>query len=216
MKNKQSHFLKGSFALLLFMILGYVVKFYPENLVGIDQPIQSAIRGNLPAYLTAFFTRVTVLMNTPVVASWVGVIVLFFVWKKWYTEALLLTGSLVTTGLVVVILKHIYLRPRPALQHLVQEGGYSFPSGHSLAATLVFGSLMIVVGQRMTTQVGKVLVQFALFLCMVTIVLSRVYVGVHYPTDVTGSMLLGFGLLQMVFPYYDRLRFEWRFKSKQK
>ena len=216
MKNKQSHFLKGSFALLLFMILGYVVKFYPENLVGIDQPIQSAIRGDLPAYLTAFFTRVTVLMNTPVVTFWVGVIVLFFVWKKWYTEALLLTGSLVTTGLVVVILKHIYLRPRPTLQHLVQEGGYSFPSGHSLAATLVFGSLMIVVGQRMTSQVGKVLVQFALFLCMVTIVLSRVYVGVHYPTDVTGSMLLGFGLLQMVFPYYDRLRFEWRFKSKQK
>ena len=216
MKNKQSHFLKGSFALLLFMILGYVVKFYPENLVGIDQPIQSAIRGDLPAYLTAFFTRVTVLMNTPVVASWVGVIVLFFVWKKWYTEALLLTGSLVTTGLLVVILKHIYLRPRPELQHLVQEGGYSFPSGHSLAATLVFGSLIIVVGQRMTSQVGKVLAQLALFLCMVTIVVSRVYVGVHYPTDVTGSMLLGFGLLQMVFPYYDRLRFEWRFKSKQK
>ncbi len=216
MKNKQSHFLKGSFALLLFMILGYVVKFYPENLVGIDQPIQSAIRGDLPAYLTAFFTRVTVLMNTPVVASWVGVIVLFFVWKKWYTEALLLTGSLVTTGLLVVILKHIYLRPRPALQQLVQEGGYSFPSGHSLAATLVFGSLIIVVGQRMTSQVGKVLAQIALFLCIVTIVVSRVYVGVHYPTDVTGSMLLGFGLLQMVFPYYDRLRFEWRFKSKQK
>ena len=216
MKNKQSHFLKGSFALLLFMILGYVVKFYPENLVGIDQPIQSAIRVDLPAYLTAFFTRVTVLMNTPVVASWVGVIVLFFVWKKWYTEALLLTGSLVTTGLLVVILKHIYLRPRPALPHLVQEGGYSFPSGHSLAATLVFGSLIIVVGQRMTSQVGKVLAQLALFLCMATIVVSRVYVGVHYPTDVTGSMLLGFGLLQMVFPYYDRLRFEWRFKSKQK
>ena len=216
MKNKQSHFLKGSFALLLFMILGYVVKFYPDNVVGIDQPIQSAIRGDLPAYLTAFFTRVTVLMNTPVVVSWVGVIVLFFVWKKWYTEALLLTGSLVTTGLLVVILKHIYLRSRPALQHLVQEGGYSFPSGHSLAATLVFGGLIIIVGQRMTSQVGKVLAQIALFLCMVTIVVSRVYVGVHYPTDVTGSMLLGFGLLQMVFPYYDHLRFEWRFKSKQK
>ena len=114
----------------------------------------------------------------------------------------------------MVILKHIYLRPRPALQHLVQEGGYSFPSGHSLAATLVFGSLIIVVGQRMTSQVGKVLAQIALFLCMVSIVVSRVYVGVHYPTDVTGSMLLGFGLLQMVFPYYDRSARSWPLLQK--
>ena len=70
--------------------------------------------------------RVTVLMNTPVVAFWVGVIVLFFVWKKWYTEALLLTGSLVTTGLLVVILKHIYLRPRPALSTFGPRRGLFF------------------------------------------------------------------------------------------
>ena len=46
MKDKQTFMMKGSFALLLFMIIGYIVKFYPEMLVSFDQPIQTAIRGD--------------------------------------------------------------------------------------------------------------------------------------------------------------------------
>ena len=59
MKNKQQHWAKASFALLIFVILGYVIRFYPQQLTGFDSTIQSAIRGDLPAALTAFFTKVT-------------------------------------------------------------------------------------------------------------------------------------------------------------
>ena len=48
MKDKQTFMMKGSFALLLFMIIGYIVKFYPEMLVSFDQSIQSVISGDLP------------------------------------------------------------------------------------------------------------------------------------------------------------------------
>ncbi len=41
MRDKQTFLMKGSFALLLFVLLGYMVKFYPETLVGLDQPIQT-------------------------------------------------------------------------------------------------------------------------------------------------------------------------------
>ena len=49
MKHKQSYFLGGSFALVLFMMLGYLVKFYPADLVRIDADIQIALRADLPA-----------------------------------------------------------------------------------------------------------------------------------------------------------------------
>lgn len=54
MKNKQSYLTKGSFALLLFAMLGYMVKFYPEQLTNFDTPIQTWLRGDLPVALTTF------------------------------------------------------------------------------------------------------------------------------------------------------------------
>ena len=56
----------------------------------------------------------------------------------------------------------------------------------------------------------------AMVLGIVTIVVSRIYVGVHYPSDVLGSMILGLAVLQFEYPLYDRLRFQWRFTGKQK
>jgi undecaprenyl-diphosphatase len=55
MKNKQTFLTKGSFALLLFVILGYIVKFYPEQLKTLDSSVQTAIRGDLPETLTLIF-----------------------------------------------------------------------------------------------------------------------------------------------------------------
>ena len=120
------------------------------------------------------------------------------------------------TGLLVLLLKNIYQRPRPALLHLVEEKGFSFPSGHSLASTLVLGSLIIIVGQHVKNKTARYCLQGLLVLGIVTIVVSRIYVGVHYPSDVLGSMILGFAVLQFEYPLYDRLRFQWRFTGKQK
>ncbi|KXT78265.1 Membrane-associated phospholipid phosphatase [Streptococcus sp. DD13] len=196
--------------------MGYVVRFFPQNLRGFDGPIQSAIRGDLPPMLTAFFSRITLLMNTQVVIVWVALILVYFAYRRWWSECLLLGGNLALTGILVVVLKNIYQRPRPSILHLVEEKGFSFPSGHALVSLLVLGSLMIIVGQRVKKESVKRMVQGLLLLFAATIIVSRVYVGVHYPSDVLGSVFLGFALLQFEFPSYDRLRFQWRFQSKQK
>lgn len=145
MKNKQTFLTKGSFALLLFVILGYVVKFHPNYLKDFDSLIQITLRGDLPHTLTFFFSSVTSLINTPVIMTWVAVLAGFFLYKKWWSEAILLIGNLALTGILVAFLKNIYQRSRPAIQHLVEEGGFSFPSGHALASTLIFGTLLIIV-----------------------------------------------------------------------
>ncbi|WP_143969945.1 phosphatase PAP2 family protein [Streptococcus anginosus] len=209
-------FNQGSFALLLFVILGYVVKFHSGQLKGIDNLLQTTLRGNLPHALTVFFSSLTSLINIPVIVTWVALLLGIFLYKKWWSEALLLGGNLVLTGLLVKLLKGVYQRPRPALQHLVVESGFSFPSGHALASTLIFGTLLIIVSQRMQTVQTKRLLQGLLIAMILLIVMSRVYLGVHYPTDVLGSLLLGVGILYIEFPYYDKVRFQWRFAGKQK
>lgn len=216
MKNKQTFLTKGSFALLLFVILGYVVKFHPNYLKDFDSLIQITLRGDLPHTLTFFFSSVTSLINTPVIMTWVAVLAGFFLYKKWWSEAILLIGNLALTGLLVAFLKNIYQHSRPAIQHLVEEGGFSFPSGHSLASTLIFGTLLIIVSQRIKSVQTKRILQSLMIVMIFIIMTSRVYLGVHYPTDVLGSFLLGLGILHVEFPYYDKLRFQWRFKGKQK
>ena len=215
MKNKQTFLTKGSFALLLFVILGYVVKFHPNYLKGFDWPIQTILRGDLPDSLTFFFSNVTSLINIPVIITWVVVLVGLFLYKKWWSEAILLAGNLALTGILVALLKNVYQRPRPAIQHLVEEGGFSFPSGHALASTLVVGALVIIVSQRVKNRHLRHLLQVLLMVFILTIMTSRVYLGVHYPTDVLGSLLLGLGMLHIEFPYYDKMRFQWRFRRKQ-
>ena len=215
MKNKQTFLTKGSFALLLFVILGYVVKFHPNYLKGFDRPIQTILRGDLPDSLTFFFSNVTSLINIPVIITWVVVLVGLFLYNKWWSEAILLAGNLALTGILVALLKNVYQRPRPTIQHLVEEGGFSFPSGHALASTLVVGALVIIVSQRVKNRHLRHLLQVLLMVFILTIMTSRVYLGVHYPTDVLGSLLLGVGILYIEFPYYDKLRFQWRFRRKQ-
>ena len=86
MKDKQTFMMKGSFALLLFMIIGYIVKFYPEMLVGFDQPIQTAIRGDLPETLTLLFRAITHLIDIPVIITWVLIVAFIFYRKQWKLE----------------------------------------------------------------------------------------------------------------------------------
>ena len=157
MRDKQTFLMKGSFALLLFVLLGYMVKFYPETLVVFDQPIQTALRGDLPDYLTVLFRALTHLIDIPVIITWVAIAAFIFYRKQWKIESYFMAGNLALAGILIVL------------------GFY-----------------------------------------LVSVLLSRVYLGVHYPSDVLASFCVGLGVLFIEFPFYDKLRFQWRFKGKQK
>lgn len=208
--------MKGSFALLLFVILGYIVKFYPNMLIGFDQPIQTAIRGDLPASLTVLFRTITHLIDIPVIITWVLIVAFIFYRKQWKLESYLMLGNLTLAGILIVTFKNIYQRPRPEIVHLVEEKGFSFPSGHSLAVTLMVGSLIVILSQRIKNTTWRKVVQIGLGIYLVSVLVSRIYLGVHYPSDVIASLCVGLGVLFMEFPFYDKLRFQWRFKGKQK
>ncbi|MGT2887761.1 phosphatase PAP2 family protein [Streptococcus didelphis] len=215
MINKQNYFMRASFAFLIFVILGYSVKFYPESLAFLDIAVQEAVRGNLPDNLTEFFKFITIFGN---VLTQFGVVILvagLFLIKRWRTEALFLITGASVSGLAIVIFKLLYKRTRPEIEHLVHAGGFSFPSGHSLGSMVIYGIILIVIHERVTSKGLRWFLECIFALLILLIGLSRIYLGVHFPTDVLAGFIIGYALLNVFYPYYVERRFKWRFQSRQ-
>ena len=91
---------------------------------------------------------------------------------------------------------------------MIDEGGYSFTSGHSITSMVVFGLLIFLVRKYVPDK--KTANIFTVFLAIqwIFIGLSRIYMGVHYPTDVLGGWLLGAGILMVIISIEDKCTME--------
>src|SRR5699024_8773003 len=217
MKHKQSYFLGGSFALVLFMMLGYLVKFYPADLVRIDADIQIALRADLPRHWIAFFKIITNFGHEIYIFIYVFALAsLFYVWKKWKMEAFLLVGNLLLIVVLSTGFKYLYNRTRPDIPYLIAKPmGASFPSWHAAATMVVALSLVVIVNQHLTQTFAKRCLQVLFIALAFATALSRIYLGVHYPSDILGGWLLAFTIVLFVYPFYAEKRFKWRFQGKQ-
>lgn len=108
----------------------------------------------------------------------------------------MLTFLLVATcggGLIVNLLKPLFARPRPSVvPHLVPVNSASFPSGHSLLSAVVYLTLGVLLARVTTDRITKMYLILLPTLLTIFIGLSRIYLGVHYPTDVLGGWVAGF------------------------
>jgi undecaprenyl-diphosphatase len=90
------------------------------------------------------------------------------------------------------ILKLIFGRPRPTLvPYLVEFTGWSFPSGHALVATATYVTLAAVLSSHMKERRGRTVIRSMCATIVALVAISRIYLGIHYPSDVAGGVLLG-------------------------
>ena len=93
--------------------------------------------------------------------------------------------------LLDVVLKYLYQRDRPSLfPAFAKAGGYSFPSGHTVTALVTYGLIAGVLWHSLSGKWRWVPVAIAA-LIVAAVATSRVYLGVHYPSDVAGAVLIG-------------------------
>lgn len=216
MKNRQEYLLRSSFAFLFFVMLGYTVQFYPETLVSFDKSIQETIRGTLPERATYFFRAITYMGNVSTQIAVVVIVTILLFLKKWKAEALFFLANGVLAGLLISGFKLIYQRARPTLEHIVYAGGFSFPSGHAMGSFIIYGAIVLILLNRFQHKTIRLILILAFSSLILLIGLSRIYLGVHYPTDVIGGFTFAYGVLNLLYPFYMKKRFEWRFQSKQK
>ena len=110
-----------------------------------------------------------------------------------------LVGSYTATQAVVTLVKVIVERARPdSAEALATAGGYAFPSGHSATAVALYGALALIVARHGDARVRRAAIAAAVALS-VLVGVTRVYLGVHYPTDVLAGWLLGGAVLAVVW-----------------
>jgi len=128
-------------------------------------------------------------------------------WREIAGLAICLTGGAVLN----FWLKYLFHRSRPDLLRVVEETGYSFPSGHVIASMCFYGMMAFLIMRTISSWRGRLTVMTLTVILNVAIGISRIYLGVHYPTDVVagyaaGSMWLAFCISLLMWWERERVQ----------
>ena len=109
-------------------------------------------------------------------------------------------GLSIFTNLVIItalnqLLKGILQRPRPTEFRIIEETGYSFPSGHSMASMAFYGYLIYLIYKYVKNKYIKTSLIILLSILICCIGISRIYLGVHYTSDVLGGFFISISYL---------------------
>lgn len=105
--------------------------------------------------------------------------------------------NLMVSSLLNFIVKNIIQRPRPIDYRIIEEKGYSFPSGHSMSSMAFYGFLIYLIFKNVKNTYIKTILIFLLSVLIFLIGTSRIYLGVHYTSDVIGGFLLAISYLMI-------------------
>lgn len=191
MKNINKKYIVGITSIILFII---VTIFVLTNTINVfDDIIYNLVlklRDN--SFIDIFLKTITKLGDTIPTIIIVLLLVLFL--KKEYKYLLIISEAV--TLVANQVLKHLIQRARPPLiERLIEQNGYSYPSGHSMMALCLYGILIYIIYKEIKNKKIKILLISLFTILILLIGLSRIYVRVHYPSDVVGGFSLSLSII---------------------
>ena len=162
----------------------------------VDEAILWFIRDHVPAALNGFFAVLTFSGSARVLVPLAGVATIALLVARRRFEAVLIGASVITATLVVWSMKAVVGRARPALWEAQWYWGSSFPSGHTLS-TAAFATAAALCAARIWPEAGRAAMALAVRWTSLVAV-SRLVLGVHWPSDVLVAMCLGFFIPLMI------------------
>ncbi|MGE0400420.1 MAG: phosphatase PAP2 family protein [Kofleriaceae bacterium] len=168
-----------------------------QETAGFDEAILLALRTTPddpigPQSLTNAFMHISALGSGAVTGLIVLISVIFFAVSGHWRYALLMLACSLGTLAGMALLKGFYERDRPTVvTHIDPPGGHSFPSGHSMISAALYITLAVLIARRLETRRQRITVVAIGAALTMLIGFTRLYLGVHYPTDVLAGWTAG-------------------------
>jgi membrane-associated phospholipid phosphatase len=183
--------LAAAVALALFVWLGYQIR--TGEPTGFDLAVRAWVRSLETTELSDVMWGASVygaprrLLPLGLVAAAV------FLVRGWRRGAVLVLVTLAGAGVLDLGLKELFARARPQafFDYYPTPQSFSFPSGHALFAVCFLGGIAVLLSHRLRGRLAQILVWVIALVLIFLIGVSRVYLGVHYPTDVIGGFAVG-------------------------
>ena len=184
---KRIHKILLSILIISFILILVLVQL--EKTMNIDENFYNLIIKIKSDELTNIIKAITNLGDTFIIIT--GIIICFLLFRK-KVYPILITSNILGIVIVNQTLKHIVMRPRPDFIHLVEETGFSFPSGHSMAAFGFYGYFIYLINISKLSKKIKIILTTILSIIILLVGLTRVYLGVHYISDVVAGFIMSF------------------------
>lgn len=205
---KYFKFMVCLFCMIIFLAISFLVLKYDR--LDFDFRIYNAIISMKSDFWTAFFRVITFFASVPFLV-FITILSLFIRIHKKYKVFISL--NMVNDVILNNAFKYIIRRNRPLEWFLVNESGYSFPSGHAMGACCFYGLLIYLLYRSSLSNKYKVIGIIGLIILILLIGVSRIYLGVHYATDVIGGMMLACAYLIIYITFMGRKVLDTKEKS---
>ena len=159
-----------------------------ESIAHFDTAVIGFVQGLEAPWLTSIMKVFTWIGSGYVVSliALIGFIVLFFV-LRYRHQAFLLISVIAGSVLLNSSLKNYFKRERPEIHRIMDANGFSFPSGHSMMAFALYAIIAYIAWRNVKTTMSRVVLILFTALMIIMIGTSRIYLGVHYPSDIIGG-----------------------------
>lgn len=179
--------------ILIFSGLFYIIARHVKSsdIISFDDTIIHFTQSFISDELTIWVERITFLGSVLFIAAAILIITVLLLWKKKYVLAIFFISANGFGAFLNTLLKWFFKRERPDILPVIIEKGYSFPSGHSMGSLIFFSSCAYLCIHLLNSTGKKVMAYIIACILILLIGTSRVYLGVHYPTDVVGGYSIG-------------------------
>lgn len=185
----------GLLSLLLFLVMAWLV--FHRQTVHFDKTVAASL-GNPTDSGIAFMVFITFFGSSQFLVACYVLLTIFMLVQKRIFHALLFVLAGLTGYFIVYYLKKAFQRPRPYHQLIDTLTNFSFPSGHACSGLLLYGLLSYFLWQGSLPLVLKILCILCLLAFSFFIGITRVYLGVHYASDVVAGFMLACFFLSIV------------------